>query len=316
MANVKKVVKRKKEKTKLVRFYGINITLQSKERKGPSAYLDLVKKIHEEQMYFTVGHEIMMLLRTLFSTNLSFKGKDYPIIYGKILRFNTIKNWYNQKEQIFQDYKLPEDLVPNAFETDYIFIPEVHKFFIRYNNRVNIYQALSFMGKALGSLLVTGEKINLSIITSSDTIERILSAKVIKSLDIDVSYTNDDIGNEAEELIDQMLKEANSGKASVVLKPDSSGSLNPQSDLVKGFVGVAKDNGTVTARIVNSEGKSETIRTENYPEKFNLQVTETDEKKEDEKEVLFNRVMTDYRDRNSSSKQTLKKKNVGKRKRK
>lgn len=301
MAKAKKIIRKKIIKIKRVRFYGLNITLQSKERKGPTAYLDLIRKIHEDQLGFTVGHEIMMVLRTLFSKQYSFNGKEYTILYGKLLRFNTIKNWYNQKEQLFQDYKLPANLVPNAFETDYIFIPQVHKFFIRYNNRVNIYQAKNFIGKSLGSLLITGEKINVNVITASDAIDKILSASIIKSLDIDVSYTNDDIGNEAEELIDKMLKEAHSGKASINLRPDSSGSLNSESDLVKGFVGVAKDNGTITAKIINNDGKSETIRTEQYPEKFNLQVVETNGQKEDEKKVLFERIMTDNKQRNNSN---------------
>lgn len=314
MAKKKKSPLKKKVKVKSVRFYGLNITIQTQERKPLTLYSELIKKIHEEQMHFFVGHEITMVFRTQFSTNFKFNEIDYPVFYGKVLRFNTIKNWYNQREQIFQDYKLPENLVPNAFETDYVFIPEAHKLFIRYNNRINIYQVKTFIEKALKDFVITDEKFHVNIISSSDKIDSILSAKVISSLSVDISYTNDDIGSEAQELIDKMLKEAQSGETTVTLKPDANGTLNPQSDLVKGFVGVAKDNGTVTARIVNTNGKAQTIKTESYPEKINLQIIEKDGVKEDEKKVLFNRIMTEYRQ--PEKEQINKKKNVNKRRRK
>jgi len=286
---------KKKEKIRKVRYYGLNITLQSEDRKGPPIYAELIRSIYQNRYVFTIGQEINMVLRTQFSTNFTYKRKTFEVIYGKLLRFNSIKNWYNQKQAIFQDYELPPDIVPNAFETDYMFIPEIHKFFIRYNNRINIYQTMVFIGKSLHELTVTGEKYNVNLLSSNDKIDRILNAQVIKSLDVEISYTNDDIGNEAQELIDKMLKEARSGESKIILKPDGAGSLNPDSELVKGFVGIAKDNGKASAKIVNQNGRNETIKTDDYPRKINLEVKDVDGTIGDEKAVLFKDMMEEYR---------------------
>lgn len=239
-----------------------------------------------------MGKEIIMLLRTQHSSKLSYQKKKYTVLYGKVLRFNQIKNWYTQKEQIFQDFKLPENLVPNAFETDYIFIPAVHKFLIRYNNRANIYQVKNFMERALKELIVAGEIIHVSIMTSKDIIDTIMDAKSLVNLTVNVSYTNDEISKDAKELIDKLLKGAQAGEAEVHFKPDATGILDAKSTMIKGFLEVAKDNGYADATIINDKGRRKTIHTEEYPEKINITVNDKDE---DEKGVLFDKIMNDYK---------------------
>jgi hypothetical protein len=291
MAKAKKV----KKKTKSVRFYGLNITLQSTHRKGSKTYLQLIKKIYEEQLAYTVGKEIVMLLRNQFTTTFNYQNKKRTVLYGKLLRFNSIKNWYNKKDQMYLNHELPENLVPNAFDTDYVFIPDAHKFLIRYNNRANVYQVKTFLEKALKEVTVVGELVHVSIMTSNDVIETIMESKSIINLTVSVSYTNDEISKDAKEVIDKLLKGAHSGQAEVNFKPDATGTLDAKSTLVSGFLGVAKDNGHADATILNDSGRRTTIHTANYPEKINVTVTETAEKKEDENEVLFNKIMKDYK---------------------
>lgn len=294
MAKARKKTK-EKVKSKSVRYYGLNITLQSKERKGKEVYAELLRKIYEDRSVYSVGHDIMMLLRNQFSTQFTYDHRKRDVLYGKILRFNAIKNWYNRKEQLYSSYEAPQDLVPNAFETDYIFIPDAHKFLIRYNNKTNVYQVKTFLEKALRDVTVSTEIVHVSIMTSNDIIETIMDAKTILNLSIAVSYTNDEIGNEAKELMDDLLKDAHAGQAELNFKPDAAGSLDPKSKLIGGLLAVAKNNGNAEATILNANGRRKTIRTEQYPAKINVKVIETETKKEDEKEVVFNQIMNDYK---------------------
>lgn len=287
----------KKTKSKRVRFYGLNVTLQSKERKGTKTYYDLIKRIYDDSIVVNLGSEKRVLFRNQFGTKFEYENKKYDVLYGKLLRFTVIdtKNWYHQKSKILQDYELPPDIAPNAFETDYIFIPEAHRFFIRYNNKVNINIARIFIEKSLNKLLVLGEEIHVNIISSKDVIDAIMDAKNITNLTINVSYTNDDIAKDAKELIDDMLKKAHAGEAGVNFKPDATGTLDSKSNLISGFLGVAKENGNATATILNEKGRRKTINTSDHPEKISIIVKETDGKQEDEKKILFDKIMEEYR---------------------
>ena len=91
--------------------------------------------------------------------------------------------------------------------------------------------------------------------------------------------------------MDDLLKDGQVDEADMNFKPDKAGRLNPESQLIRGALELAKKNGTATASIVNAEGKKTKIVTKDYPEKRPVTFGETD----DVNNVLFNNVMKQYR---------------------
>jgi hypothetical protein len=145
--------------------------------------------------------------------------------------------------------------------------------------------------KALRNLLINTEQVTVTIIQSKDVIEEIISSDRIQRLIVTVSYTNDDIGDAAQELMDSLLKEGKIGQIVATLKPDQNGNLATNSKIVRGLLEMAKDNGEAEATIVNDAGKKEKIVTSNYPEKFNV----TSESEDSIKVALFQNMMKEHR---------------------
>lgn len=284
----------KKAKEKTFQYYGLNIKLQSDERKGEDVYYSLLKSIFDQDLHEKIGAERAMTFKTQFTSNFLFKERRHKVLHGQLVRYTILDedHWYNTKTKEFEKYDTPDDIFPNGFETHYIFIPAAHRFYFAVNQKVSIVSVETFITKALKKIIGVREEIRVNLIQSNDTFDEIIFAKQLKSLRVSVSYTNDDIGKEAMELMDNFLKDAQIGEAEAVFKPDQHGNLNTDSAMVRGFLEVAKENGEAEATIVKEDGKQKKIVTKNYPEKRPVIVTDTD----DVNNKLFNDVMKEYRD--------------------
>ena len=243
-----------------------------------------------------IGGEKAMSLKTQFTKEYLFNHKRHKVLHGKLVRYTVLdeNQWYNRRTKEFEKYAIPQDVFPNGYETEYIFIPAAHRFYFAVNSKVSIVATETFLNKALKRVAGIREEVKVNLIQSTDTFEEIINSKQIKSLRVNVSYTNDDVGKEAAELMDEFLKDAQVGEIEAVFKPDQNGTLNTESTMVSGFLGVAKENGTAEATIINDAGKQKKIVTTNYPEKRPVVVAEN----EVPENKLFTDVMKDYRDGN------------------
>lgn len=264
--------KKKDKKEKAYKFYGLNVKLLSDERSGDSAYFSLIEDLYKKDVAAKIASEKAMTLRNQFRTTIKWKGNSYDVLYGKITRFTLLEgdNWYNKKTHEFEKVETPLDKYPNGFETDYYFIPAAHRFFIKVDSKVGINSTERFLQRALKEVTASTEDFSVHIIQSEDALEQILSAKELSLLKVNVSYTNDDIGKEAQELIDDLLKNGQVGELDAVLKPDQKGTLDPQSNLVKGLLEISRENGTAEATIKDNEGKRKKIITHEYPQKITI----------------------------------------------
>ena len=171
-----------------------------------------------------------------------------------------------------KNYEIPKTLLPDAKETDYYFIPEIHRFIIRKSPNVSVYQAYKYLTEVLGKVIDTDEKIDVIIEQSSDVFEKILNAKQIKNLDISISYTNSDIMTESQKMIDDMLKDSKIGKIKIHTTPDHNDNLNKDGKFINGFLKLAQNNGTAEASIINNDNKKEKVITKNHPKKIKLKI--------------------------------------------
>lgn len=276
--SVEKKTKHKKPKVKTIQFYGFNIKIQSNDRKGEGMYYSLIQSLYGEDVIGKISPEKAMMLRTQFNQEVKIKNSQERLLYGKLVKFTLLEGseWFNRREKGVGPYDAPKDIYPNAFETDYIFIPETHRFFVKKSDKLSVSAVKTFLENSLKQLVSSDENVLVYIMQSKDVIDRIIESESIKSLDIDLSYTNDDIGDLAQELMDDLLKEGFIGSASFKLRPNEKDELNSEAKMVRGLLEVAKDNGTVTARIVE-EGKKQTIKTKDHPEVIPVPQTENNE---------------------------------------
>lgn len=258
------------QKLKEFKYFGFNIKIQPNERNNNSVYKQVIKDLFTKDIIAQVGGEKAVTLRTQFSTEIPLKSKTETVYYGKITRYTTLdgKNWYDKTKKDFVNFEIPLDLFPNGFETDYVFIPAAHRFYIRVNAKVGVNAVQKYLLLALPQVLQSPETFTVNIIQSQDVIEKILQSKELDSLKVALTYTNDDIGDEAQQLMDDLLKDGNIGEFIGAFKPDNTGNLNTNSQFIRGVLELAKENGVAEAVIRDDNGRKQKIITDVYPEKI------------------------------------------------
>lgn len=266
-------------KEKIYRYEGFNIKLFTNRERNAKTYFELIFKIYSESIIGEIDGDKGMILRLAWTDNILFDNQKNQILYGKLTRFTIIngKRWFNSKLKDFQNVDIPIDLFPNPYETDFIFVPQIHRFFIRKHPRFSSSSVKKFLEKALSSAKKPSDTVTVDPITSKDLISRIISSNNLVSLDVNVTYTNSDVGDVASAAIDKMLKEASAGGVYTEIRPDATGKLNSNSTFVKGLLGLAAENGSAVAIEKDANGKKHRIVTSDHSEVLEVSASNEDQ---------------------------------------
>jgi len=151
--------------------------------------------------------------------------------------------------------------------------------------------AMAFLKEGLSDVLKSNESFTVSILQSQDTINEIINANELKDLYVNLTVTNDDAGDKAQESVDKLLKINNVGKIEAKIKPDATGNLNTKQEFIRGLIELAKDNGEAVANVVDENGKKTKVITSKFPEKISIQTGDND----DLVTKLFGTVMPRFR---------------------
>lgn len=269
MAKENKIKKKEKEE-KLVNqsFYAFNIKLLSGERKNENGYIELIKDLWRRKVNAPVRGGKYVVIRTQHKTLV----ENHTVLYGKISKFTKIDgdDWLNFDSMEIEKQNIPPNKHPNLKETDYYFIPNAHRFCLRKSTAFSVASAGDFLEKVLPMVLFQGEQIQVNLEQASDGFETILNAKAIKKLHIEISYTNDDISKNATKWMDQQLKQMNAGKIAMDISPDNTQNISIDNQVLKGAMGLAQSNGSVTATIVDTADVKKIVKTDDYPRTFSI----------------------------------------------
>ena len=294
--NIQNIKMAKAEKPKFRSFYVINIKLRNKTNKedaSPEAYANLfnrmyVRKIHEES---SSGKHC--IIKTLFAEKEEKKLLYYS---GTLAQFTYITNekWLDINSlDLDEEFKVREGLFPDAVFTDYIFIPEAHRFAFRTAGNISIspVPVKQFLERALEEASKKDEYIQVDVESDRASLDDIMSAMEIKKLTIDINYSNFDNTSDYQKFVEDQIRESNTSRLKIeaTQKPDVSIDIN-KSVMLKGAIESSLSNGQTIARIINKNGQAETIKTVNYPLKdavFSTMITFHQE--------LYNKLMNLFR---------------------
>jgi len=267
-----------------------NIKVSPKESKEDftDLYTDLIKRLQSENIAINTRGEKWMELRTLFSY------EDGKVLYGKLTYYTMLDgtDWYNKKTKKIQTVELDEDLYPNAKEVEYFFIPEAHRFcFINKTSGIAMSQVEIFLEQGLPRLLDDTKSVIVTKELTSDVIERIMNASKLFRLEVGISYSNNDLSGEFEELFDNDLRDGQIQDFNMVAKSFKADSIDIEnSKILQAALKLSQSNGFAEATIQNNEGKNENIATTEYPRKELVLSTEGNEPKD-----VFSKVMRLFR---------------------
>lgn len=233
-------------------------------------YGDLLQRLFNSKIVITYKNDFIYRITKLDRVS---NGDFYYGVISKFVSFEDIEWVQNfSEEQI--DYEIPSNVTGRKASYEFVFIPSKHRFAFIKKGRID--QNVKRRGaplKAIAEILETGFNILLepenkscivNIHQTSQIFEEIYQSDIL-SLNLTISYSNPDIGEDSEKYMDDLLRESNIGKASMTLKPDDTGHMNTNTKFIRGLIDLARENGKIKAKISNDEGVK-TINTIEHPE--------------------------------------------------
>jgi len=231
-------------------------------------YSTLIQKLFEADLKVKVHSDKYIFIRRLQLSS------DKKFFYGTFSRATKVEgDWIDTITKEIVTFNVPPELYANAKEVDFVFIPDCHRLCLRRDSAFSHNVIHKFLEVGLGHIVDSNSELIINVETSEDILQRIYDAQRIKSLEVLISYTNDDFGDEFEEWMDEELKDSRISNFHYNAKPDSSGNINVNSRLIKGTLALSKNNGNAIARIVNSDNKTETIKTVEHPKIDHVQLS-------------------------------------------
>lgn len=207
-----------------------------------------------------------MEIRTQFSYD---QGK---VIFGTLIYYTLLdgKDWYNRSTKLMEAVEINENLYPNAKELEYFFIPEAHRFcIVNKSNGVGLSQVYKFLDLALPIVLGNSDKkVIVTYELTKDVIDKIITADKLFKIEVDLSYSNNDLTEEFEKYFDDDVRDGKIENLNINAKSFKNETIDiNQSSILKAALKLSQSNGFANATIENSKGIKENISTLNYPRK-------------------------------------------------
>lgn len=246
----------------------LNVKIRSNDRRGESVYSDIVKKLKSDRIKVKTFGDYHLMLRTQYVNE--------NVIHGSILKFIQLDDkWFNEETMEYQTIDIDGNLHPNTKETDYYFFPKIHKFCFSAVAGFSENHILKFLTEGLKNIINDGESVDIDIIKSNDGFEMIYNAFRVTKLDINISYTNNELTPNFAALWDDEMKDNGVGSVRLEAKADINNNITfIDSKLLKGALDLAKGNGTAKAIVYNDQQEKIVVNTDDYPLKLKGVTTE------------------------------------------
>lgn len=217
----------------------------------------------------------------LIITNAKYTtGKGETAFFGQFVEYTKLdkRKWFNLlKKDVDEDFAIPDHLKANSNKNIYFFIPSIHRFCYSFksNERISPIHVEAFLNNALTKFLDENypdqyyPEINFE--KEKETINEIISAESILSLDIKVTYSND-FGKKMKEFFEEDIKNGNADDVQIIARNKNGESLNLEgSQMLRGALEATASHGVASASIKNGK-RRRTIKTVDHPAKYRLKV--------------------------------------------
>lgn len=249
----------KKEKSSSIALNFYNVVLQPVKQQSPKRYAQLITKIYEDKISYNTFSDKYTQIRQLFNHD--------GLIYGKLVNFTYLKsgNWYNSATNEYEEVEFDPSLHPNSRDWDFFFSPNDHKLAVV--SSASKTQIVKFFEYAFSQVVSkkNDESVQFSVISTSESIERFFTFKEITSVEIKVSYSNNDNNDGWEAAIDDNLKNSDTRQINIKATATQKNPLKIIKESVLGaFIQLAQRNGKVKATTYDG-GTRRIVSTDDFP---------------------------------------------------
>lgn len=251
----------KKEKKIQKRINFLNVVIYPEERQSAKRYVELLMAIKDKKIAVNTYADKITQVETL--------EQEGDLYIGKLVNFTSLEGnkWFNKDTNTVEHFTFDLNIYPNAKEWSFFFMPSLHRIALIGNEKPSLSQIQKFFQNAFNHVVneIYDEKVEVNIVSSAKKIEEILSSS-ITSLHIKVTYSNNDLNEDMEALIDQEMKKSKVRKIETIATGTRKNPLVISKDgLLKGLTKLSRNNGYAIATGL-FHGKYQKVSTKEFPQ--------------------------------------------------
>lgn len=248
-------------------WYVINI--KARRNQTPQHYVEAWDLINKKDPLIGLPKTVnrFVSIRTMSFSPQCDNDNIPHYIETKLVAYTLIdpEKFYNRKtrEDLAIDWNT--DVVANKKESVLIFVPSVHTLVVRRYSEITINYILTYLRGALN--LIEPEGFDVDLIKDRETLDQILRAHALISIDAHISFSNHGHTDGFQAIFEAKMKDANPNSFDIKIKGTQEHPLSCQEDgLIKSIINISENNGNVKA-VVQREKKSklEVIDTDEHP---------------------------------------------------
>lgn len=236
----------KQEKAKNVNLRFYNVVIHPSEKHEPLYYVNLFDVIYEQgKSYYTSNDK---------KTKLRIYSKGNDLILCTLINYTKMDDnddWYDESTDQVVKHEIEPNIFPHAKEWNVYFMPKKHRMAVVSQSGISWSQIERYFNNAFkDAVSVLGyDEVVLTQETSQEGIDEIFSFDTINSLEIEVSYSNNDTNDITMMAIDTQLKSSNVSKimTKVSGSKEKPFTLKNDDSYMAALVKLSKHNGNVKA---------------------------------------------------------------------
>lgn len=248
-------------------WYVINI--KARRNQTPQHYVDAWNLINEQDPLIELPKTTNRYasIRTMTFSQQCDNENIPHYIETKLVAYTLIdpEKFYNRrtKEDMAIDWNT--DIAANKKESALIFIPSVHTLVVKKSSEITLNYILTYLQNALN--VIEGEGFDVDVIKDRSTLDQILCAHALISIDAHISFSNHGHTEGFQAIFEGKMRGANPNSFDVKIGGTQEHPLNCEEDgLVRSIINISESNGNVKAVIQRGENTSiEVIDTEDHP---------------------------------------------------
>ena len=244
------------------------INIKARRNQTPQHYLDAWNQINEQDPLIELPKTTN---RYSSIRSMSFSQQcdnDIPhYIETKLVAYTLIdpERFYNRRTKEDMTIDWNTDIAANKKESSIIFVPSVHTLVVKKSSEITINHIMAYLKGALES--IEPEGFDVDIIKDRATLDQILSAYALISIDAHISFSNPGHTGGFQAIFENKMRDANLNNFDIKISGSQEHPLSCADDgLVQSVINLSENNGNVKAVVQKEEHTGlETIDTQEHP---------------------------------------------------
>lgn len=291
------------EKARHHSFHILNVKLRKKNNTkevSPNDYIKLFRRVVKDRIHTESSPGKHCIFRFLFDTK---ENGIVQYLSGTFAQFTFIQNekWFNLNSlDLDNEFKVPDGLFPDAKITEFVFIPEAHRFCYRVSSEFKVppYSIKKFLEHALDKASEANQFIQVDVESDRASLDKIFNAREIRKLLIDINYSNTDIGDDLKQFVEDDIKASNTSRLKIEATQKPAVSIDiEKSKILSGAIESSVSNGETEATVLDENDRVQKIKTSDFPRKESIYGV-----KSRFNDLVFEKIMKIFRPKKTSKK--------------